>query len=69
MVPFEAAAALASAMPNARLLTLPPGEHHAFDIVDLVASAILEFCERPLGATSERILATVLFTDIVGSTE
>ncbi len=30
---------------------------------------MLKFCERPSVTTGERILATVLFTDIVGSTE
>ena len=69
MVPFEASAALAEAMPNAQLLTLPFGEHHAFDIVDIVASEILQFCETPSASRGERVLDTVLFTDIVSSTE
>jgi class 3 adenylate cyclase len=69
MVPFEASAALADGLPDARLVTLPPGPHVAFDIVDLLTSQILDFCERPTSASDERVLATVLFTDIVGSTE
>jgi class 3 adenylate cyclase len=69
MVPFEASAALADALSDARLVTLPPGPHAAFDIVDMLSSQILDFCERPSPASDERVLATVLFTDIVGSTE
>jgi class 3 adenylate cyclase/pimeloyl-ACP methyl ester carboxylesterase len=69
MVPLDASAALAAAIPNAQFLTIPPGEHHGFDIIDVLTSEILEFCERPAASRSERTLATVLFTDIVGSTE
>jgi len=69
MVPYESSAALAAGIPGAELLTLPPGEHHAFDIVDLLIDKLLNFCERPSEATNERILAAVLFTDIVSSTE
>lgn len=69
MVQFEATAALAAALPNAQLVTLPPGDHHSYDIGDVVAAEILRFCEKPAGARAERVLATVLFTDIVGSTE
>jgi class 3 adenylate cyclase/pimeloyl-ACP methyl ester carboxylesterase len=69
MVPFEASQALASGLPNARFAELPPGEHHAFDIADVLVEKILKFCEIPTGARGERVLATVLFTDIVSSTE
>ena len=69
MVPFEASAALAAAMPNAQFATLTPGDHGAFDILDVVVARILDFCERPPAATEDRVLATVFFTDIVGSTE
>ena len=69
MVPYEAQAALASGIPNAQFVTLPPGEHGAFDAVDVIVDTMLKFCERPSVTTGERILATVLFTDIVGSTE
>lgn len=70
IAPFAAAAAMANAMPNARLLALPPGEHAAIDIVELLTQPILEFvCHKPVASTTERVLATVLFTDIVGSTE
>ena len=69
MVPFEASAALADALSDARLVMLPPGPHAAFDIVDMLSSQILDFCERPSPASDERVLVMVLFTDIVGSTE
>jgi class 3 adenylate cyclase/pimeloyl-ACP methyl ester carboxylesterase len=69
MVPFEASQALAVALPNARFAELPPGEHHAFDIADVLLERILTFCEIPASAKCQRVLATVLFTDIVSSTE
>jgi len=69
MVPFEASAALADGIPGARFLPLPPGAHAAFDLVDVMTSHILDFCERPSATSDERVLATVFFTDIVGSTE
>ncbi len=69
MVPFEASQALAAGLPNARFVELPPGEHHAFDIADVLAEKILTFCEIPMRGKGQRVLATVLFTDIVSSTE
>jgi class 3 adenylate cyclase len=61
---------MANGIPGAQLLSLPPGEHDAIDIVELLARPILEFvCERPVATTTQRVLSTVLFTDIVGSTE
>lgn len=69
MVPYEAQAALAAGIPNAEFVTLPPGEHHAFDAADVLIDTMLIFCERPSGTKGERFLATVLFTDIVSSTE
>jgi class 3 adenylate cyclase len=69
MVPFEASAALADGIPGAKFLPLPPGAHAAFDLVDVMTSHILDFCERPSATSDERVLATVFFTDIVGSTE
>jgi class 3 adenylate cyclase len=69
MVPFEAATALVEGIPNAQLITLPPGDHHAFDVADLLVAQILKLCERPSASIDERVLATVMFTDIVGSTE
>jgi class 3 adenylate cyclase/pimeloyl-ACP methyl ester carboxylesterase len=69
MVPFEAAAALAAGIPGAQFVAFPPGAHAAFDLVDVLVARILDFCETPSASTDDRILATVLFTDIVGSTE
>jgi class 3 adenylate cyclase/pimeloyl-ACP methyl ester carboxylesterase len=70
MVPIEAAAALAAAIPEAQFQPLPPGPHAPFDIVAAAAPLIVEFvCEKPSESADERILKTVLFTDIVGSTE
>ncbi len=69
MVPLEASVALADGIAGAKFVTLPPGPHGAFDIVGLLTSKILEFCERPSAPSDERVLATVLFTDIVSSTE
>jgi class 3 adenylate cyclase len=69
MVPFEASAALAAGIPGAVFRPLPPGAHAAFDMDDSFVTEILGFvCERP-SPPNERVLATVLFTDIVGSTE
>jgi class 3 adenylate cyclase/pimeloyl-ACP methyl ester carboxylesterase len=68
MVAFEASQALAAALPNAEFRALPPGAHGVFD--SSLAMEIIEFVCGPVQpATSERVLATVLFTDIVGSTE
>jgi class 3 adenylate cyclase/pimeloyl-ACP methyl ester carboxylesterase len=68
VVAVEACEALAAALPNARFRALPPGAHAAFD--SSLATETLNFVCGPVNsATSERVLATVLFTDIVGSTE
>lgn len=70
IAPFEAAAAMAAAIPNAALRELPPGEHYAVDLVDTLPHAVLEFVGQQADAMpAERVLSTVLFTDIVGSTE
>lgn len=68
VAPFEAARAMAAAIPSAEFRELPPGPHGMFDTA--MGAEILEFtCERPRVTTDERVLTTVLFTDIVGSTE
>ncbi|MGA7055439.1 MAG: adenylate/guanylate cyclase domain-containing protein, partial [Mycobacterium sp.] len=68
MAPIDGAAALAAAIPGAEFKTLAPGPHGLID--DTLASAILDFVTgRPSVAVDERVLKTVLFTDIVSSTE
>jgi class 3 adenylate cyclase len=68
LVTVEAADALASAMPNAEFRQLPAGAHAVLD--NTLGTATLEFvCGPQNRPTGERMLATVLFTDIVGSTE
>ena len=70
LVSIEAAAALTAAIPGAQLHPLPPGSHALFDIVAELVPSILEFvCLKPSEPTDERILKTVMFTDIVSSTE
>jgi class 3 adenylate cyclase/pimeloyl-ACP methyl ester carboxylesterase len=70
LVPIEAADALAAGIPNAQFRALPPGAHNAFDIIDVVVSEVLSFAyEKPSTPSEERVLKTVLFTDIVSSTE
>jgi class 3 adenylate cyclase/alpha-beta hydrolase superfamily lysophospholipase len=68
VAPFEAAAALATAIPGAEFKALPDGPHALFD--DAFVSAVLDFVGgSPSTAIDERVLKTVLFTDIVSSTE
>ena len=68
VAPFEGAAALAAAIPGAEFKALPAGPHGLID--DAIGSAILDFVTgRPSAALDERVLKTVLFTDIVSSTE
>lgn len=68
VAPFEAAAAMAAAIPGAQFKALPDGPHSMVD--DAVASAVLEFvCGTSGAAVHERVVKTVLFTDIVSSTE
>ncbi len=68
MAPIDGVAALAAAIPGAEFKTLAPGPHGLID--DTLGSAILDFVTgRPSVAVDERVLKTVLFTDIVSSTE
>ncbi len=68
VAPFDAAAALAAGIPEAEFRALPDGPHGLID--DALGSAILDFVTgRPSVAIDERVLKTVLFTDIVSSTE
>lgn len=69
-VPVESVKALAAAIRGARFMEFPPGAHNSFDILDMLIDAALAFVvDEPGGPTDERVLKTVLFTDIVGSTE
>jgi class 3 adenylate cyclase/pimeloyl-ACP methyl ester carboxylesterase len=71
ILPVRNARALAAAIPNARLVELPGRDTAIFSSdVDAVADEIQEFLtgRRP-PPRQDRVLATVLFTDIVGSTE
>lgn len=68
IAPVEAGQALAAELTNAEFRALPPGPHAAFD--NALAAETLGFVCGPVTApVSERVLSTVLFTDIVGSTE
>ena len=69
-VSVEAARFMANAIPNARLIEFPGTDHLAFvGNVDAELDEVEEFITgaRPLAAV-ERVLATVMFTDIVDST-
>ena len=71
LLPVEAARYIASRIPDARLIELP-GEDHVFEDADaaLIGDAVEEFLTgmRP-APYADRVLATVLYTDIVGSTK
>jgi class 3 adenylate cyclase len=70
LVSIEAAAALAAAIPNAQFHSLSPGPHNGFDITDELLDHVLRFIvEKPNAPADERVLKTVMFTDIVNSTE
>ena len=71
LIPVEAGRALAREVPNARWVELPGDEHPPWvgDTAALV-DEIQHFLTGSRGVVDvERVLATVLFTDIVGSTE
>jgi pimeloyl-ACP methyl ester carboxylesterase len=68
VAPIGGAKYLAAAMPNARFVELPPGPHGLMD--DAIASEVVNFvCDKVADESTERVLSTVLFTDIVSSTE
>jgi class 3 adenylate cyclase/alpha-beta hydrolase superfamily lysophospholipase len=70
LVPIESAVALAAAIPNAQFHELPAGAHNPFDIAHEFAEQLLRFLvDQPDVPVEERLLKTVMFTDIVGSTE
>ena len=71
VVPVESARYMAERIPGAKLVELPGADHQFwFGDSDTVVGEIEEFLTgvRP-AAEPDRILATVLFTDIVSSTE
>lgn len=70
MVPTAASQALAAGIPGAVFQALPAGAHAALDIDDSLAAETLAFVCGDIEPTiNERLLKTVMFTDIVGSTE
>lgn len=70
LVPVESSAALAAGIPNAQFHLLPAGPHTPFDIADVLVQTLLDFVTgEPSAPADERVLKTVLFTDIVSSTE
>jgi class 3 adenylate cyclase len=67
----ENARYLARTIPGARYVELPGGDHVMYaELADLALGEIREFLTGVReGPEPERLLATVLFTDLVGSTE
>ena len=69
--PVENSRHMAEVMPDARLVELPGGDHAFwFGDAEPVLGEIEQFITGARGvAETDRVLATVLFTDLVGSTE
>jgi class 3 adenylate cyclase len=68
LIGVECGRFLARRIPGARLIELP-GQDHLFFIHERIGDATEEFLTGSVSAAeSDRLLATVLFTDIVGST-
>jgi class 3 adenylate cyclase len=68
LITVEGARFIARNIPGARLIELP-GKDHLFFVHEQIGDAIEEFLTGSVSvADTERVLATVLFTDIVGST-
>ena len=69
VVPVEAGRDLAARIPGARLVELPGADHAFFSDPDPVVDQIEEFVTGArVHDEPDRVLATMLFTDIVGST-
>jgi pimeloyl-ACP methyl ester carboxylesterase len=71
VLPIKAARVAAQRIPGARMVELPGSEHLPWlgDTAEIL-SQLREFVGAPPPAPrSERVLATILFTDLVGSTE
>ncbi len=71
VIPVEGGRTIAERIPGARLVELPGGDHVAyFGDADSILDEIEHFLTGSLQAREpDRVLATVLFTDIVSSTE
>jgi pimeloyl-ACP methyl ester carboxylesterase len=68
LIPIDCGRFIARNIPNARLVELP-GKDHLFFVHEQIGDCIEEFLTGSVSAgESNRVLATVLFTDIVGST-
>jgi class 3 adenylate cyclase len=71
---IEIARWMASRIPTARLVELPGREHHAWAgvdrerVIDELERFLIECWQNDEEEEPDRVLATVLFTDIVGST-
>ena len=75
-LPIEGARWMAGQIPGATFVELAGSEHHSFRgdwqaVVDSIASFLTDIWERGdwEDPEHERVLSTILFTDIVGSTE
>ena len=71
-IPIQFGRFLAERIPDARMLEVKGRDHAPWFVenADLVADEVQEFLTGARhAATAERVLSTVLFTDIVGSTE
>jgi pimeloyl-ACP methyl ester carboxylesterase len=70
-IPFGASQYMADRIPHAKLVQLPGADHLVWlDDADFIVGEIEEFLTGARhGGQLDRVLATVLFTDIVGSTE
>jgi class 3 adenylate cyclase len=74
VIPVQAGRALAKHIPKATFLELPGDDHLPFvgDNTDAIEDAMEEFLTGTRGThvtDADRVLATIVFTDIVGSTE
>ena len=69
VAPFEASELSRRGIPNAELRELPPGEHYAIDLTTCCREQCSNSSASKQMRAAERVLSTVLFTDIVGSTE
>jgi len=68
LINIECGRFIAARIPGARLVELP-GQDHLFFLHEQIGDCIEEFLTGSVSAVeSHRVLATVLFTDIVGST-